>query len=81
LSLGIYLMAKGFKPSPITAGLESPAMAVDRALRLPGSSTRRTSTERSRRLSGLGGLVRRGEHPDGQPFAFVTDPDGYVIEL
>lgn len=28
-----------------------------------------------------GRLVRRGEHPDGQPFAYVTDPDGYVIEL
>ena len=25
LSLGIYLVVKGFKPSPITAGLESPA--------------------------------------------------------
>jgi catechol 2,3-dioxygenase-like lactoylglutathione lyase family enzyme len=28
-----------------------------------------------------GRLVRRGEHPDGQPFAYVTDPNGYVIEL
>jgi hypothetical protein len=27
LSLGIYLMVKGFNPSPITAGLESPAAA------------------------------------------------------
>jgi hypothetical protein len=27
LSLGIYLMVKGFKPSPITAGLASPAAA------------------------------------------------------
>jgi hypothetical protein len=27
LSLGIYLIVKGFKPSPITAGLESPAAA------------------------------------------------------
>ncbi len=27
LSLGIYLMVKGFKPSPITAGLESPNAA------------------------------------------------------
>jgi hypothetical protein len=27
LSLGIYLMVKGFKPSPITVGLESPAAA------------------------------------------------------
>ncbi len=25
LSLGIYLIVKGFRPSPITAGLESPA--------------------------------------------------------
>ena len=24
LSLGIYLVVKGFKPSPITAGLDSP---------------------------------------------------------
>ena len=28
LSLGIYLMVKGFKPSPITAGLASPATAA-----------------------------------------------------
>jgi catechol 2,3-dioxygenase-like lactoylglutathione lyase family enzyme len=28
-----------------------------------------------------GRLLRRGEHPDGQPFAYVSDPDGYVIEL
>jgi hypothetical protein len=28
LSFGIYLMVKGFKPSPITAGLESPAAAA-----------------------------------------------------
>ena len=28
LSLGIYLIVKGFKPSPITAGLESPAAAA-----------------------------------------------------
>ena len=27
LSLGIYLIVKGFRPSPITAGLESPAAA------------------------------------------------------
>ena len=28
-----------------------------------------------------GALVRRGEHGDGFPFAYVRDPDGYVIEL
>ena len=28
LSLGIYLIVKGFRPSPITAGLESPAFAA-----------------------------------------------------
>jgi hypothetical protein len=28
LSLGIYLIAKGLKPSPITAGLESPAAGL-----------------------------------------------------
>jgi hypothetical protein len=28
-----------------------------------------------------GGLIRRGEHPDGQLFAYVADPDGYVIQL
>jgi hypothetical protein len=28
LSLGIYLVVKGYKPSPITAGLESPAAAT-----------------------------------------------------
>ena len=28
-----------------------------------------------------GRLVRRGEHAPGKPFAYVEDPDGYVIEL
>lgn len=28
-----------------------------------------------------GRLIRRGEHPDGQLFAYVADPDGHVIEL
>jgi catechol 2,3-dioxygenase-like lactoylglutathione lyase family enzyme len=28
-----------------------------------------------------GKLIRRGEHAPGVPFAYVADPDGYVIEL
>ena len=28
-----------------------------------------------------GQLIRRGEHAPGVPFAYVGDPDGYVIEL
>lgn len=28
-----------------------------------------------------GRLVRRGEHAPGVPYAYVQDPDGYVIEL
>jgi len=28
-----------------------------------------------------GTLIRRGEHAPGVPFAYVRDPDGYVIEL
>jgi catechol 2,3-dioxygenase-like lactoylglutathione lyase family enzyme len=28
-----------------------------------------------------GRFVRRGEHAPGHPFAYVTDPDGYTIEL
>ena len=28
-----------------------------------------------------GTLLRRGEHKPGIPYAYVTDPDGYVIEL
>ena len=28
-----------------------------------------------------GKLVRRGEHAPGAAFAYVADPDGYVIEL
>jgi catechol 2,3-dioxygenase-like lactoylglutathione lyase family enzyme len=28
-----------------------------------------------------GRLIRRGEHSPGVPFAYVEDPDGYVIEL
>jgi len=32
-------------------------------------------------LAAGGKLVRRGEHAPREPFAYVTDPDGYVIEL
>lgn len=28
-----------------------------------------------------GRLINRGEHEPGHPFAYVADPDGYVIEL
>ena len=28
-----------------------------------------------------GRLVSRGEHSPGERYAYVTDPDGYVIEL
>jgi len=28
-----------------------------------------------------GRLIERGDHAPGQPFAYVADPDGYVIEL
>ena len=28
-----------------------------------------------------GKLVRRGEHAPGVPFAYIEDPNGYVIEL
>ena len=28
-----------------------------------------------------GRLIERGEHAPGQPFAYVADPDGYIIEL
>jgi catechol 2,3-dioxygenase-like lactoylglutathione lyase family enzyme len=30
---------------------------------------------------GGGKLVSRGEHAPGVPFVYITDPDGYVIEL
>ncbi|MFQ5682950.1 MAG: VOC family protein [Candidatus Binatia bacterium] len=33
-------------------------------------------------VEGAGGkLIRRGEHEPGAPFAYVEDPDGYLIEL
>jgi catechol 2,3-dioxygenase-like lactoylglutathione lyase family enzyme len=33
-------------------------------------------------VEGAGGrLVRRGEHAPGHPFAYCTDPDGYLFEL
>jgi catechol 2,3-dioxygenase-like lactoylglutathione lyase family enzyme len=28
-----------------------------------------------------GALLERGEHQPGSPYAYVTDPDGHVIEL
>ena len=30
---------------------------------------------------GGGRLINRGEHAPGVPFAYIADPDGYVIEL
>jgi len=33
-------------------------------------------------VEGAGGrLIRRGEHSPGVPYAYIEDPDGYVIEL
>jgi len=33
-------------------------------------------------VTGAGGaLVDRGEHAPGTPYAYVTDPHGYVIEI
>jgi catechol 2,3-dioxygenase-like lactoylglutathione lyase family enzyme len=35
-----------------------------------------------RQVEAAGGrLVKRGEHAPGAPFAYVADPDGYLIEL
>ena len=35
-----------------------------------------------RQVEASGGrLVERGEHQPGKPFAYVSDPDGYIIEL
>jgi catechol 2,3-dioxygenase-like lactoylglutathione lyase family enzyme len=35
-----------------------------------------------RQVEAAGGrLVERGEHAPGVPYAYVADPDGYVIEL
>lgn len=28
-----------------------------------------------------GRLIEKGKHPSGEQFAYVADPDGYVIEL
>ena len=34
------------------------------------------------RVEDAGGqLLRRGEHAPGVPYAYVTDPDGYAIEI
>jgi catechol 2,3-dioxygenase-like lactoylglutathione lyase family enzyme len=32
-------------------------------------------------IEGGGRLVERGEHQPGAPYAYVADPDGYLIEL
>jgi catechol 2,3-dioxygenase-like lactoylglutathione lyase family enzyme len=32
-------------------------------------------------LAAGGTLLERGEHQPGSPYAYVTDPDGHVIEL
>ena len=35
-----------------------------------------------REVEAAGGrLIERGEHRPGEPFAYLADPDGYVIEL
>jgi catechol 2,3-dioxygenase-like lactoylglutathione lyase family enzyme len=38
--------------------------------------------EAIRQVEDAGGrLVERGEHAPGLPYAYVTDPDGYVLEF
>lgn len=38
--------------------------------------------EAIREVEAAGGrLIQRGEHAPGAPFAYVADPDGYMIEL
>jgi catechol 2,3-dioxygenase-like lactoylglutathione lyase family enzyme len=38
--------------------------------------------EAIRQIEAAGGrLVERGEHAPGVPFAYVADPDGYVLEF
>jgi catechol 2,3-dioxygenase-like lactoylglutathione lyase family enzyme len=32
-------------------------------------------------LAAGGSLIERGEHSPGVPYAYVSDPEGYVIEL
>ena len=47
--------------------------------RLSDASQLDTAVDAVRR--GGGSLVSRGEHAPGVPYAYVRDPDGYVIEL
>jgi catechol 2,3-dioxygenase-like lactoylglutathione lyase family enzyme len=47
-----------------------------------GSPVPTTSTVRSQRSKRLGASCSAcGEHARGEPFAYIADPDGYVIEL
>lgn len=32
-------------------------------------------------VQSVGQLVDKGEHASGVPYAYITDPDGYVIEI
>jgi catechol 2,3-dioxygenase-like lactoylglutathione lyase family enzyme len=47
--------------------------------RLASSSDLDTAIAEVERAGGK--LLSRGKHPSGPPFAYVTDPDGYIIEL
>jgi catechol 2,3-dioxygenase-like lactoylglutathione lyase family enzyme len=38
--------------------------------------------EAIRQIEAAGGrLIERGEHEDGSPYAYTSDPEGYVLEL
>jgi len=51
-------------------------------LNTPGRDDMVTLNEDPREVEAAGGtLIRRGEHAPGVPFAYVRDPDGYVLEL
>jgi len=46
------------------------------------SLTKKDHDEMIKQVVNAGGkLQSRGEHAPGVPYAYVTDPDGYVIEL
>jgi catechol 2,3-dioxygenase-like lactoylglutathione lyase family enzyme len=47
--------------------------------RLKDQSALDAAVEEVQRAGGT--LIDRGEHAPGVPYAYVTDPDGYVIEL
>lgn len=69
----ITLNADPAAPEPIQGGIAHFGFRLKDSIRLDAAI--------SAVVDAGGALLGRGEHAPGQSYAYVSDPDGYVIEL